>query len=468
MRVEASVWAEIEAAAKSNNKEGVQSALSNFEREFRLFINSTSQGILNAKSNVMKAKLKGVDVAQWEKLIGEVDKMARNIFVEMKAKERSALGCHFHEHDWVGRSILSVKMELFTRSCCKFYVTKMSLECRHCGFLSHKSDKCKMVALQTPCKSFFAGQDAENVNTEALDVIQMNQEVFKEALEFSLHQDLVTASYLSSLVYDDNVKKDEQLFVHTEGMTKCLISTSGTTAFVIVRGTVVNSLQNWVTNSSAILQEYEPGSPMKLHAGFLKTCNTLFTVIMNHLSTLSCNRIVFGGHSLGGAIAHALHFKTVITKQSRGISTFSVGFGSPLVFNSKVAKEIELKGGKLENFVTYVNEHDPVPSIIQKAGSRLVRDLVSVVAPGFTSAVVGLISKEMTKDYQPIGKYVFFYSENKTPSEFMGLEATDTLNDNTKTPLVEFHEMKFYHTRLVAYLNKLEIDQSSRFSAIEE
>ena len=456
LRVESSLWAEIESASKVYDKERVQKALINFEKEFRLFINSTSQGVLNAKTSVMKAKVRGLDVALWEKLIADVDKMSRNIFVEMKARERATLGCHFHEHEWVNRSLLQVKLQLFSRSCCQFYVTKMSLECRHCGYLVHKSDQCKMIALQTPCKSYFPGQDLnKGVLPATTDLIQMNQQVFQDSLQFRLHQNLVTASYLSSLVYDQSLKEDEQLFVYEEGMTKCIISTSGSTAFVIARGTVVNSLQNWITNSSAVLQEIDKDSEAKLHSGFLSACNKLYPIIWNKLKSLGCNSVVFGGHSLGGAIAHALHFKSIISKDARGFSTFSVGFGSPLVFNSKISDIIIKNGKKLDSFTTFVNQHDPVPSIIQKLGSRLIKELAFVVAPGFTSALVGLVSKEITKDYEPVGKYVFFDSLG-TATELMGVESNEYLNNNTKSPNVEFHEMKFYHARLVLYLNKIE------------
>jgi hypothetical protein len=431
-------------------------------------MHSTGQGVVKAKSKLMSARVEGVDVSAWQKLINNVELMSRNIFVEMKARERSAIGCYFYEHEWIPRSLLSVKLELFTpRSCCTFFVTKMSLECRHCRFIVHKSQSCKLIALQTPCKSLIQGQDApKNGNGSRppiRNMIEMNKLVFEESLMFTNNQDLLTASYLSSVVYDDKIDADDDLFVHVnEGAnTKFLINVTGTTAFVIARGTVVSSVSNWITNTSALLRKVSDEFECKAHTGFLSACEAFYPIVWDKLQELSVTRVVFGGHSLGGAIAHALHLKSLLDTP-RGISMMSVGFGSPLVFDLHVPQVIRSRAGKLENFVTIVNEFDPVPSIIQTIGSGLLRNiLAAVIAPGVTTTIVGLVSKEVTKNYVAFGRYIFFDSGGEWEST-SSVKSMERLKKNNDQAHIDSHEMNLYHSRLAVYLERLESEYTEK------
>jgi hypothetical protein len=163
---------------------GVRRALANFEKEFRLFINSTREGVLQAKQKLVHAKLEGVDITQWQKLIDNVDQMSQGIFIEMKARESNSHGCHFREHEWNNRSFLAVNFEIFPElACCNFYLKKMMLECRHCGFLCHRDQECKLLAIQIPCKSLIRGQNDVSAVSSVKKVIQWNNEARKEGIE---------------------------------------------------------------------------------------------------------------------------------------------------------------------------------------------------------------------------------------------------------------------------------------------
>ena len=461
LRVEASIWTDIETAARDQNPSKVRSALANFEKEFRLFINSTCQGVIKAKAKLMNAKLEGVDISAWQKLISKVDDLSQNIFVEMKARERSALGCHFYEHDWISRSLLSVRMELFSpNSCCRFFVTKMSLECRNCRFLVHPANDCKLLALQIPCKSVIEGQDAitESQQKPIKNMVEMNQAVYEDIIKFEQNQEIITASYLSSLVYDEEIVGDEDLFVHQVGMIKFVISRRGNTAYVIVRGTVATSLNNWITNSSALLKpiDIDGTTICNVHSGFLAACDSIYPIISTKLQEFEPKRVVFGGHSLGGAISHALHLRSMIRSRNSGYETFSVGFGSPLVFDKLTEAAIISKGGNLDDFVTFVNHFDPVPSVIQTIGSGMLRDvLAKTIAPGVASTLVGIVSREITKNYQSLGRYVFFDSGGNWETK-VSEHSMERLKQNNNQANIDCHAMSLYHSRLVVYLESLE------------
>ena len=461
LRVEASIWTDIEAAAKERNPNKVRRALASFEKEFRLFINSTCQGVVKAKAKLLNAKLEGVDVAAWQKLILKVDELSQNIFVEMKARERSALGCHFHEHDWIPRSLLSVRMELYTPdSCCRFFVTKMSLECRNCRYLVHPARECKLLALQTPCKSVIEGQDAAStVKLRPIkNMVDMNKAVYDEILKFQEHQDIITASYLASLAYDDNAKPDDDLVIHEVGKIKFLISTVGESKFVVVRGTIPTSLSNWITNSSALLKAIMVGTEAVCHAhsGFLAACESIYSIVWNHLNKTTTKRVIFGGHSLGGAVAHAIHLKSLLEGNLKNIAAMSVGFGSPLVFDNLTENAIIAHAGNPSDFVTFVNQFDPVPSIIQTIGSGKLRDvLAKTIAPGVATTLVGVISREITKNYSALGRYVFFDSGGNWESNSVDV-IMDRLKQNNNHANVDHHDMAVYHSSLVIYLESLE------------
>ncbi|KAJ3083695.1 hypothetical protein HK100_009417 [Physocladia obscura] len=80
------------------------------------------------------------------------------------------------------------------------------------------------------------------------------------------------------------------------------------------------------------------------------------------------HKIIFTGHSLGGARAHTCHLDTVDQKffTKNNVNTFSVGFGAP-AFGDAGVKKFLADRGLLNKFITVVNSKDPVPGILNLA-----------------------------------------------------------------------------------------------------
>jgi hypothetical protein len=384
--------------------------------------------------------------------------MSQSIFIEMKAREASFHGCQFREHEWENRSLLSLNLDIFNSlSCCSFYIKKMMLECRHCGFLCHRDQECKLLALQIPCKSL-VGEQVSNYSLNSVDSVKLRSEVAKESLDFIKNQHMVTSAYLSKLIYEKALVTDDELYVQEIGDIKYLISLKGTTAFVIVRGTVITNISNWLVNAQVVMDRVGD-SQGRTHAGFYKAANSINESVWHQLDILSPKNIVFAGHSMGGAVAHILHLKAVLDCKRSSLYTISYAFGSPLLFDKQINSLIKRCGGKTDNFVTFANDLDPVPGIFQSLNTKIIRDVLKAFkVTKLTSTLVNLATEEITKHYMPLGRYIFFDSEgywqSNNPKRIMAQLAT-----KSDTFGVVHHDMEEYYTRLIIFLDSM----STRF-----
>jgi len=167
-------------------------------------------------------------------------------------------------------------------------------------------------------------------------------------------------------------------------------------------------------------------------------------------------RVIFTGHSLGGAVASILTLKLL---RERGLDAvyhnqlLCISFGTPLIGDAKFAKEANAHSA---HFFTYVNKADIVPrvlllhkevlkrlyagfkgeKILTMAKNRLTDALktalmgtaaaagtlgggaAAMAAAGFVDAAGQLISwyaSDVTPEYEPFGTYLFCQQTGKAP-----------------------------------------------------
>lgn len=154
------------------------------------------------------------------------------------------------------------------------------------------------------------------------------------------------------------------------GVTRVINQQGSVDLFVYFAGT--NSTENWRTNAN-ILGENVPtdwgcpvNKPMQTHKGFTKAFTAIapkmLVAIESELSTLDANsRLVFCGHSLGGALATMAGLFATCKLPSLKKNIVVVTFGSPQVGDSNF---VEGFNKNVETSVRVVNPMDPVPRLL--------------------------------------------------------------------------------------------------------
>lgn len=168
------------------------------------------------------------------------------------------------------------------------------------------------------------------------------------------------------------------------------------------------------------------------HAGFL---NRAIEVPLEGIGRVAreamVHRIIFCGHSLGGAISHVCRLRW-LNSLSGDIDEYgkdkvvSIAIGAPFVGGTDMREHIK-RHAWLDGFITLVNGKDPVPRIMNLAAS-LINNTVSIIISSVIGAAVGQniggpntaanilravksvrgnSSKEIAP-YLPIGQYVLF------------------------------------------------------------
>ena len=102
-----------------------------------------------------------------------------------------------------------------------------------------------------------------------------------------------------------------------------------------------------------------------LHAGFLYRANAMPNdFFIEEFLQNQYDRMIFTGHSLGGAVAHICAMKQLShSSSSKGVQIYSIAFGSPFIGDDTL--ERKLRGLQLSNrLLTVVNEQDAVPGVL--------------------------------------------------------------------------------------------------------
>ncbi|KAJ3302631.1 Lipase-like pad4 [Kappamyces sp. JEL0829] len=460
LQVESCIWQDIRQAASEQNVKKIRNAFHTYEKEFRLLISSTEKGVVKAKRKLHQARARGVDIGNWGRLIDNVEKMSKQIFLEMKARDNSVAGCHFHEHEWMERSFLSFKW-VFPQSCCTLFLSKLDLECIHCQFLCHSGESCRLVALQLPCKSYIEGQSLSPKAKPSAKLKVMTDfvsEMESEAGHVNANQELISLGMYCGMIYDDDLVADDEIFIKEEGEIKYFLLFSGTTAYVIIRGTVMLSISNWITNASALQKKFF--KDCLAHGGYSQIAESIYPTVWSRIEAREeIKEVVFAGHSLGGAIAHTLNGKSLV--ENKPIPSRSVGFGAPMVFD-KATYELLLSEKKNDRFLTFVNQLDLVPGIMQNITSAL-KDKAQLNIQGdlgeLAAAAIGIISNKVTRAYHPVGTYVFYEPGALWKTIDSNLILSRLLQNKAVQENVKFHDMATYRLLLPSFLDQEEREQ---------
>jgi len=145
------------------------------------------------------------------------------------------------------------------------------------------------------------------------------------------------------------------------------IGYSGSTAYVVFRGTVSTSLTNWYLDIDFVYSDYSIPSSFgtgEVHTGFYEAWTTLKPQVQAAIQALrqqrTISQIYFTGHSLGAAITMlgALEVGTTL-----GIPLTVYTYGEPRVGNEAFAHYWE---SKITNSFRVVNYDDIVPHLPTK------------------------------------------------------------------------------------------------------
>lgn len=193
-------------------------------------------------------------------------------------------------------------------------------------------------------------------------------------------QEAHEAALLCHHVYDETARNTEELEKLCKvsdlrfggGNTKYLTCMRGETMYVAYRGTTQNI--DWLTNLNAAEAFIED---VPVHKGFLSRLDLVWEPIKN--AVIGKKRLVFTGHSLGGALAMLSYVRLVKGKDATAELKANVNcftFGAPLVLRTAAPNATSgVDSTKIHNFV---HHYDIVPRILAKIPTRvLVRVLCS-------------------------------------------------------------------------------------------
>jgi len=136
--------------------------------------------------------------------------------------------------------------------------------------------------------------------------------------------------------------------------------------WVVIRGTVIDSIINWINNVDFELTPlWTDDGTIQVHKGFKDDSSALYpgilAAVQSQLKGCSGCSILLTGHSLGGAIASILSEE--LSKDLTGIPIAEWTFGSPRTGNPAFAN---YHIGVVPQSWRIVNQHDIVPHLPTK------------------------------------------------------------------------------------------------------
>lgn len=158
------------------------------------------------------------------------------------------------------------------------------------------------------------------------------------------------------------------------GAAHCYMFKKGKTVYFASRGTDIKSLTN-ILMDARFLPVWEPGFGF-LHRGFLGWADQLWDDVGAYLVSdgFAADRVIFTGHSAGGAVSNILATRASGILRSTGrAKPITVTFGSPMVGTLGFSLVI----GKLTEHYRVTNNNDPVqhaplwPLFLHAPGKRL-------------------------------------------------------------------------------------------------
>jgi hypothetical protein len=176
-----------------------------------------------------------------------------------------------------------------------------------------------------------------------------------------------------------------------------VMAVTPTEAYVAFRGS--SNLRDWMTNVRFATVSTTFGA---LHSGFRGRAELI--PLKNVLEMAGGRKLVFCGHSLGGACATICAMRYIESCHGVELSNMScVAFGAPFVGTATAQQFLatDRKGIRLSrHFLTVVNQRDCVPGILNIAASlsaaetkvtgyaEKFADIVSILSPAFSLAAI--------------------------------------------------------------------------------
>ncbi|CAK9237460.1 unnamed protein product [Sphagnum troendelagicum] len=213
--------------------------------------------------------------------------------------------------------------------------------------------------------------------------------------------DVSRAFFCSAAVYESSNERAEILLQNTQrdyptikfakvhmsldlfGEQKFLVAYAEDAIFIAFRGTT--TLEDIATN---LKLARDPRFGGAFHCGFFKRSDVFFKPDCNPIVGLLSlqKRIIFCGHSLGGAVAHMVLFRLFVENNwnfQDGVfpdSWISIAFGAPHVCDEDAARNINEDANLRWRFMNFVNQSDPVPCLLHS-----IPHTVAVVATSLKS-----------------------------------------------------------------------------------
>lgn len=188
-------------------------------------------------------------------------------------------------------------------------------------------------------------------------------------------------AFLQKTQCDHPIVRFEKVHMSLEllGQQKFLVAYAEDVIFIAFRGT--ETLDDLAADLKMVNRPKFGGA---FHAGFFKRADVFMGSDQNPMKgLLSLNkRIIFCGHSLGGAVAHMVLLRYLLEnnwnldEQSQGQysnSLISVAFGAPHICDEKGARNINDNKTLRWRFKNFVNESDPVPCLLHSVANTLAK-----------------------------------------------------------------------------------------------
>ncbi|CAK9258106.1 unnamed protein product [Sphagnum jensenii] len=188
-------------------------------------------------------------------------------------------------------------------------------------------------------------------------------------------------AFLQKTQCDHPIVRFEKVHMSLEllGQQKFLVAYAEDVIFIAFRGT--QTLDDLATDLKMVNRPKFGGA---FHAGFSKRADVFMGSDQNPMKgLLSLNkRIIFCGHSLGGAVAHMvllgylLENNWNLDEKSQGQnsdSLISVAFGAPHICDEKGARNINANKTLRWRFKNFVNQSDPVPCLLHSVANTLAK-----------------------------------------------------------------------------------------------
>ncbi|CAM6066599.1 unnamed protein product [Sphagnum tenellum] len=188
-------------------------------------------------------------------------------------------------------------------------------------------------------------------------------------------------AFLQKTQCDHPIVRFEKVHMSLEllGQQKFLVAYAEDAIFIAFRGT--ETLDDLAADLKMVNHPKFGGA---FHAGFFKRADVFMGSDQNPMKgLLSLNkRIIFCGHSLGGAVAHMVLLRYLleenwkVDEQSQGQysnSLISVAFGAPHICDEKGALNINANKTLRWRFKNFVNQSDPVPCLLHSVANTLAK-----------------------------------------------------------------------------------------------